>query len=180
MLIILLIILWGCTNIQTQPPIQKTVEKTTISHEVPEAQYIQVNPIKLQNTAFIDDFKDKYVVFDAFFNTINPYGQGLAIGKYKKGWILFYASANAARYLGDGQALMLLIPKEKSNILFDLKMNQPIKVYGKVIVFDFKLSSTSFIYIEVQKIDVLSNTPVDVEQINPLIEYSKKSSEQPK
>lgn len=117
----------GC---QTTPAPVKTTKTTTteaVQQQEVEAQYVEVSADKLANFAFAEDFKNKYVIFDAFgFPATSAYGWG----KYEKDSVLVIAQTNANNL---GQTIFLLIPKAQSDLAFALTPLQPIRVYGKFV-----------------------------------------------
>jgi len=174
-LVAVLIINFGCAP--TPKPIITKTEKTIIPQEIPAEQYIEVDVKKLSNAAMSENYKNKYVMFDTNFLTINPYSEGLGYGKYKTGWVVFTVSSGSS-FMGVPLGMSCLMPKEKADILFDLHQNQLIKVFGKVII--FSSFSTCFVNIEVHKIEVLSDAPNEKTQSNPLLDYAKQMPDQSK
>jgi hypothetical protein len=135
------------TGCETVTSVQKTAHREVAGND----QYIPVDPVKLANEAFLDDYKGKRVVFECDFFKV---GDRVMVEEYKKGWIQFVATTGANRQMLYTNC-NLLVRKEQSEPLFGLKNASLLKVYGRVKAGSSRRRRSAIV--EVERFEVLKN-----------------------
>lgn len=165
---VIMALMVGC---QTTPAPVKTTKTTTteaVQQQEVEAQYVEVSADKLANAAFAEDFKNKYVIFDAFGF---PASSAKGWGKYEKDSVLVQAQTKANNL---GQIIVLLIPKAQSDLAFALTPLQPIRVYGKCVPV-----AQGHSVVEVKKMEVRSDEAAEATKVQMLIDFASKAMKTP-
>jgi hypothetical protein len=165
---------FGCST--TPPPTKttKTITTEVVQQQEAEAQYVEVSADKLANAAFADDFKNKYVIFDAFgfpAKSADRFG-----AKNAKDFVVVAANTKATNL---GQGILLLVPKAQSDMAFALTPLQPIRVYGKSLPV---AQGNSFIHcsiVEVRKMELRNDPAADTANVQMLIDFASQAMKRP-